>query len=167
MARPVRLDQIGETARVEAVTATPAERIALASRFALIAIDRLTATASLRRAGDVLFADGRVEADLVQACAATGMPLPVTIAEPFAIRFEPAAAVGEEVELDASDLDVVTYDGAAIDLGEAVAETLALAIDPFLRAPDADAVLREAGVLGEAEAEVGPFAGLKALMKKV
>ena len=165
--RPVRLDQLGEAPRTEVVTATADERAALARRFGLIAIDRLAATADVRRAGDTVLADGRIDAQVVQACAATGVPLRVAIAEPFAIRFEPRAAVdaAQEVELDAGDLDVVAYDGGAIDLGEAIAETLALAIDPFLRAPDAEARLREAGVVGEEEAEVGPFAGLKALLK--
>ena len=53
----------------------------------------------------------------------------------------------------------------AIDLGEAAAETLLLALDPYPRAPNADAVLREAGVKpeGEEEREPGPFAALAAL----
>ncbi len=165
MARPLRLDQLGEAARAESVTATPGERAALARRFGLIGIERLVATAEVRRAGETVFAAGRVEADVVQACAATGVPLAVAIAEPFALRFAPRAALDAagEVELDAGDLDVVAYDGGAIDLGEAVAETLALAIDPFPRAPDADDRLRAAGVIGEDEA--GPFAGLKALLE--
>lgn len=52
--------------------------------------------------------------------------------------------------------DAMEHDGQAIDLGEAVAQTLGLSIDLFPRAPNADEVLRAAGILGEADAS--PFA---------
>jgi hypothetical protein len=57
------------------------------------------------------------------------------------------------------------YEGGAIDLGEAAAQTLALSIDPYPRSPAAEAALREAGVKSEedARAEASPFAALKAL----
>lgn len=70
----------------------------------------------------------------------------------------------EEIELSDEDCDTLSHDGGAIDLGEAVAQTLALAIDPFPRGPNADAALRAAGVIGEEDA--GPFAVLKALKDK-
>jgi len=41
---------------------------------------------------------------------------------------------------------VVFYDGASIDVGEAVAETLLLNLDPYPRAPGAEQALRAAGV---------------------
>lgn len=160
--RPVRLDEIGDVPRTIAIKADEAERRALARRFALLSLDRLTATAALRRDGARIFVEGRMEAAAVQACVATGDALPATLAETFALRFEPAdPARVEETELDAGDLDVIPYEGGTIDLGEAVAETLSLALDPFPRAPDADGRLRDAGVTDEAAA--GPFAALRAL----
>ena len=168
--RPVRIDAIGETGRVETVTAQAAERAALATRFDLIAIDRLDATAELKRKGEEVFVSGTFAASVVQACVATGEPVPATIAQPFALKFVPALVVeGDEVELDAADLDVVAYDGAAVDLGEAVAETMALALDPFPRCADAEAVLRAAGVKAEEDVEPAPgaFAGLAALRGKL
>ena len=103
-----------------------------------------------------------------QACVATGAAVPAAIDEPFSLRFVPAGqAAGEEIELDAEDVDTIDYEGGAIDLGEAVAETLALSLDPFPRAADADAVLREAGVLSEDEVVAGPFAALQALKDKL
>ena len=56
-------------------------------------------------------------------------------------------------------------DSGAIDLGEAAAQTLALALDPYPRSPGAAAALKEAGVIGEGEA--GPFGGLAALKGKL
>jgi uncharacterized metal-binding protein YceD (DUF177 family) len=73
------------------------------------------------------------------------------------------AGPDEEVELGGQDCDVVFFDGAAIDLGSAIADTLALSIDPYPRSAAADAVLREAGVLTEEQAS--PFAALAALKK--
>ena len=70
----------------------------------------------------------------------------------------------DEIEIDADGIDIVTYADERIDIGEAVAETLALAVNPFPRAPHADTVLRAAGVLSEDQA--GPFAALAALKSK-
>ncbi|MBN9990995.1 hypothetical protein JND45_16805, partial [Listeria monocytogenes] len=64
-------------------------------------------------------------------------------------------------------LDTMPYDGAAIDLGEAAAETMALALDPFPRGPNAAAALRAAGVISEEEAKpAGALAGLKGLLAR-
>lgn len=168
--RPVRIDAIGETGRTETIAANAAERAALAARFDLPGIDRLEATAELKRKGEEVFVSGTFSAALVQACVATGEPVATTIAQPFVLKFVPALVVeGDEVELDAADLDVVVYDGAAVDLGEAVAETMALALDPFPRSADAEAVLRAAGVKGEDEVvpAAGAFAGLAGLRAKL
>lgn len=168
--RTVRIDTLGEGGRSMTVEAESAERAALAARFDLLSLDRLAAEARLRRDGDIIVAEGRIEAAVVQACVASGEPVPATIDEPFALRFVPAEQDGaEEIELGPEDVDTVDYDGSAIDLGEAVAETLALSLDPFPRAPDADDVLKEAGVLSEEEAAEasGPFAALKGLKDKL
>ena len=163
--RPQRLDTIGEAPQRVAIEAEAAEREALAARFGLVAIDRLAADFTLRRDAMGIVAEGRVEAMLTQACSVTGDPLPARVDEAVALRFVPESASGEEVELSDGDLDVVEYEGGAIDLGEAAAETMALALDPFPRGPDAAAVLRQAGVLSEDEA--GPFGGLAALRDKL
>ena len=166
-ARPFRLDELGGAPRAVSIAADEDERAALAARFGLIGIERLEATAELAREGDIVTATGRLEADVAQACVASGEPVPAKIAEDFALRFVPAGGQpdAEEVELEESDLDEIDYEGGSIDLGEAVAQTMALALDPFPRAAGADEKLREAGVLGEEDA--GPFAALKALKDKL
>jgi uncharacterized metal-binding protein YceD (DUF177 family) len=160
--RTIRIDTLGEGVRTIEIEADEAERAALAARFGLVAIDRLQAKADVRRSGETVFADGRIAAAVTQSCVATGADIPATIDAPFALRFVPEQAAGEEVELEEGELDEIGYEGAAIDLGEAVAQTLVLELDPFPRAPDADATLREMGVLSEEDA--GPFAALKALL---
>ena len=73
------------------------------------------------------------------------------------------AAPDAEIELGEEDCDVVFYDGAAIDLGGAIADTLALSLDPYPRSAGAEAALKEAGVLSEEQAS--PFAALAKLKK--
>ena len=167
-ARPVRIDSIGETDHAVAIEADATERAALAARFDLIAIDRLSAKIRVRRAGAIVDAEGIVQAHVTQACVASGAPLPASLSVPLTLRFLPEptdTSPPEEVELDADACDTVDYSGGAIDLGEAAAETLYLALDPFPRAPDADEALKAAGVLDEGDA--GPFAALKGLRDKL
>jgi uncharacterized metal-binding protein YceD (DUF177 family) len=111
-------------------------------------------------------AAGRIKAALEQSCIASGEPVRAHVDEPFQLRFLPApeSRPDEEIELGAEELDVVFHDGAAIELGAALADTLALALDPFPRGPNADAALNAAGVLSEEQA--GPFAALAKLKSK-
>ena len=146
------------------LVAGEAERQALAARFGLVAIERLEATVSLETNGDAVNARGSLSADVVQSCAVTGDDLPVTISEPFAVRFVPeSAAEDQEVELTSEELDEIPYAETAFDLGEAVAQSLALAIDPYATGPGADEVRKEKGLSDEAAS--GPFAALAALKK--
>ena len=96
----------------------------------------------------------------------TGEPVAAHIDEPFDLVFVPEPPVDskdEEIELGESDLDVMFHDGSRIDLGGAIADTLALSLDPYPRSASADAALKEAGVMSEAEAS--PFAALAKLRK--
>lgn len=148
-----------------AVTAEPAEREALSRRFGLIKLRSLSAAVDLSRNGDEVRATGRIEATVVQACVASGEPVEGRVSEPFDLLFCPAGPpTADEVELEAGELDVLPYEEGAIDVGEAIAETLSLALDPFPRSPGAENALRKAGVLRESEA--GPFAALAALKDK-
>lgn len=166
--RIVRLDEIGRMQWPVQVEANETERTALAQRFGFLSLDALAARYSLTRDGKTITATGTIEASLSQPCIASGEPVPETVREDFLIRFVPDSEQGgdqaDEIELDADDCDIVPYSGERIDMGDAIAETLALAINPYPRGPDADAFLRKAGVLTESEA--GPFAALAALRNK-
>lgn len=170
--RPVALESIGSEPRTIDVAASADERQALARRFGLLAIDALESQARLTRSGETVRATGSVTAHVVQSCVVTGDPVAATLSEPFDLRFvlegdevppgsDSADADEEGIELDESDCETLFYSGDAIDLGEAAAQTMALALDPFPRSADAQAALREAGVLSEEDAS--PFAALKAL----
>lgn len=165
--RPVRVDALGESPRTLAIEADESERSALAKRFGYVGIARLSADVAVSRSGETVTARGMLRAAIEQTCVATGEAVGEEVEEPFAVDFRPAADADadadEEVELGATELDVVFYDGAAVDIGEAVAETLSLSVEPYPRSPNAEEALREAGVRSEEEAraESSPFAALK------
>ena len=148
------------------IEANATEREALARRFGIEAIDQLKAEVALDRVVGAITAEGRIEAAIVQTCAVSGEPFPTAIAEPLALRFVHDATghrPDEEIELDAADCDEIAFDGTQFDLGEAIAQTLALAIDPYATGPEAERVRKEAGLSDEAAS--GPFAALAKLKK--
>jgi len=162
-AHHLRLDQIRGQERLDLV-AEDSERKSIANRLGLSALDRFEAHVTLSRTGPIVRAEGRIVASLEQSCVVTSEPVAAHVDEPFALLFMPepqGAGPDEEVELGEEDCDVVFHDGAAIDLGSAIADTLALSIDPYPRSAAADAALKEAGVLTEEQAS--PFAALAAL----
>ena len=164
-AHDLRIDQIRDGERLD-LTADDAERRSIADRLDLAGLDRLEAHVSLSRTGPVVRAEGRLLASLEQSCVVTGESVAAHVDEPFALLFMPEPdGIGhdEEIELGEGDCDVVFYDGAAIDLGSSIADTLALSIDPYPRSASANAALKEAGVLNEEQAS--PFAALAALKK--
>jgi uncharacterized metal-binding protein YceD (DUF177 family) len=160
--RPIDRRQL--KAKPVAIEAGQDERKALARRFGLVAIDRLAAEVTLIADGKAVDAAGTLEAAIVQTCAVSGDDLPVAIREPITLRFVPQTQIAaEDLELKAEELDEIAFTGHVFDLGEAVAQSLALAIDPYATGPEADRVRKEKGLADEAAS--GPFAALAALKK--
>jgi hypothetical protein len=160
--RKVDLREIGD--KPVLLSATPEECTALARRFGIVAVLRLDAEVSLEPKGRIIAASGHFAADIIQSCAISAEDLPVHIAEPLTLRFVPARAarqVETEIELAADDCDEIEYSGTTFDLGEEVAQSLAVAIDPFIVGPMAEEARRQAGLL-DAE-DYGPFAALRVL----
>jgi uncharacterized metal-binding protein YceD (DUF177 family) len=163
---PVPLSEIGSKAVHVKLVASDEQRAALARRFDLLSLDALSANVSVRHENEGIMVEGRLEAELIQACVASGAPVPAKLSERFTIRFipDPEHAPDVEIELEADDCDTIFHDGRVVDLGEAVAQTLGLAIDPYPRSAAANTALKKAGVKDEHEA--GPFAALAALRAK-
>ena len=162
-AHQLRLDQIRDGERLDLV-ADDDERAAIAKRLGLASLSRVEAHATLQRAGEAVRAEGRLLAALDQSCVITGDPVAAHVDEAFAILFTPEptdATPDDEIELGSADCDIVFYAGAQIDLGGAIADTLALSLDPYPRSAGADAALKEAGVMTEEQAS--PFAVLAKL----
>ncbi len=153
LSRIVRVSEIGATPRREAITATADEREALAERFDLLALDALSADLITVADAAGIHVTGTLTARGEQACAVSAEPVPFALDEPIDLRFSEAAAPdADEVELSGTDLDVLPLDGDALDLGEAVAQSLGLALDPYPRAPAEVRAAAARFVISEAEA---------------
>ncbi len=135
--RRIELARLGAHEAAYPISAEAAEREALARRFDLLSLDRLEAEIHLRRAGGgMVRLSGRLGADVVQACVISLEPVASAIEQDFAMLYGPAQP-GKSVMVDLETEVAEPFDGDAIDIGEAVAQQLALALDPYPRAPGA------------------------------
>jgi uncharacterized metal-binding protein YceD (DUF177 family) len=166
---PVALDRLGPQPQRFVVELDADARRAVAERLHLYDLEELRGDLELRRTADGAEARGRVTGRAVQACVVSGEPVIAEVDEEIALRF---AELGEitpdaEIELGEDELDVVPLDGPAVDLEAAVADTLALALDPFPKADDATLREARARLLSEEEAAAqavaarNPFTALK------
>lgn len=163
--RRVAIDTIGSGGRTLTVAADAAERTALAKRFGLERLDSLEAVTMVSAEAGTIVARGTLRAVVVQSCVVLGDPVPCVIDETFALRFVDPPSMTDatvELELDDADCDVLPHDGSAIDLGEAVAQSLGLALDPFPRA----STLPVGEQVWTAGPQANPFAGLKGLISQ-
>ena len=152
------------------IEASPEERAALALRLGLLDLGHLSARLRLKPVGNggLFRLSGSVTAKVVQACVVTLQPVAAQVEEEFAVTFGPEddeddPSVELDLSFDQDDPPDAIVDGG-VDVGAAVTEHLALALDPFPRA--AGAVFDpppESPVPGEKPAN--PFAVLAGLRK--
>ncbi len=173
--RLVPVDRLEQGELTEAIGAREDERRALAARFGLVALDGLEAEVTLRRieSGPIVRVEGRLSADVVQTCVVSLEPVANHIEEDFALLYAPEGRIGprgrrgEESGEDMAAWPEPIVEGA-IDIGEAVAQQLSLALDPYPRRPG----IRLEDVIGQREGvSVGepspsPFAVLARLAKR-
>ncbi|HEX7776829.1 MAG TPA: DUF177 domain-containing protein [Parvibaculum sp.] len=173
---PLSLDDVPPSGTEMRFEANEQQRAALAKRFNIIELNSLRGVAkvkSWRKVGLAL--EGHFTAELVQACVVTLEPVPEKLDESFKLYFLPeemiggSAAPGSEREIV---IDVVSeeppeaLENGGIDVGEAVAEQLSLAMDPY---PKKAGVVFEPPAEGADEAgarPANPFAALEKLKKK-
>jgi uncharacterized metal-binding protein YceD (DUF177 family) len=151
------------------IEAGPGERAALAARFGLLALDSLKATVRLKKLrGPQVRVEGEFAADVVQSCVVTLEPVRSRIADAFSITFTPAVELDDGAELDlspwAQDLPE-PLTGGVLDIGEAVAQQLAVALDPYPRAAGVTFAAENYSGLAPERPENGPFAALASLRK--
>lgn len=149
------------------LTASAAECAALAARFDLVRVDHLTADIVLDRTERGISLSGTIDAAWVQSCAVSGEDLPQSAKSPVDLLYvrEQSGQPLEEIELESDDCDILPLDGPVIDIGEAIAQSLGLAINPYATGPGAQAARSRAGILDESA--MGAFAGLAALKDKL
>jgi hypothetical protein len=147
------------------IEADERERAALSERFGLVSIEELSASVELEQCQRGVRAEGSFTARITQTCAVAGEPFDTSISEPILLRFIETGTASltpsedEEVDFDltAEDCDEIEYDGESFDLGEAVAQSLGLAIDPYAEGPRAAEARKAAGIVEEGQQD-GPLA---------
>lgn len=146
--------------------ATTQERAALIDRFDLVDLDELTADLAVRKRRDTgwIAVTGSVRANVVQTCVITLEPVESLIESDIDEVFE-AGAGADTPEIDLDPLSDVPepLEGGRLDLGDLVAQTLGLALDPYPRAPGAslpEATPEVMETTAKDTAAVSPFAKL-------
>jgi Large ribosomal RNA subunit accumulation protein YceD len=134
LSRMVPLHRITRDGLDVRVDANEAECAALTKRMGLPAILSLSCDYRLRmtRQGAIA-AKGELKARVMQTCVVTMDDFEADVTESFRVRFVPAGTESDDLDPDADD--DIGYDGEAIDLGEATAQQLSLALDPYPHKP--------------------------------
>ena len=167
--RRIPLLKLSTRAQPFHLEADAAARQALAKRFDLVSVERLEAQLEAYRSGPAAIVTGKLSADVVQSCVVSGEPVPARVEEVIQLRFEEAPDE-DDLELEEEALDVLPIEQDSIDLGEAVAQSLFLALDPYPRADPVAIQKARLHLTSEEEAEAAaaaekaaasPFAQLK------
>jgi uncharacterized metal-binding protein YceD (DUF177 family) len=163
--RVVEVSKLSPEGAHHVVAATAEECQQLARRLGLVALNRLTAELMVapRGARGSIRLSGRFEAEVVQSCVVTLEPLTRTVRQSIERTFtaEPASLPAQIVfDPDSEELPDPLLDNR-IDMGEVIAEELALAIDPYPRKPGAELSWRDPS--SEERPAESPFAVLKRL----
>jgi len=151
------------------------ERAALADRLGIVGVDALRASLQVTpKTKDRYRVTGTVRGVVVQTCGVTLEPVSQTISEPLDQTYErdrgrsglsgEAAELAGEISVDPmADDPPEPISGDAIDTGPLIEETVAMALDPFPRKPDAELEVTEAGTADNDAKPPSPFAALAAL----
>jgi uncharacterized metal-binding protein YceD (DUF177 family) len=154
--RPVSLDRIGPHGLDLTVEANPAECSALAVRMNLPAVLALSCAFHLIRQGrEIVLARGVLRAQVTQLCVISLEEFDAAVEEIFQVRFVPSG--DESDDIDPESDDEIPFEANMIDLGEAAAEQLGLALDPYPRMPGVEMPG------AEDDPEPHPFAALRRL----
>jgi uncharacterized metal-binding protein YceD (DUF177 family) len=162
----VRIEPMPPGGRQIVVTADAEARAGVAGRLKITTLESLEARLKAVRLRGGIRVTGQVRARTVQPCVVTFEPVTQDIDEPVDRIFLPASQrprepePGSEAFVDLEGDDPPDYfEGIDLDLTELIVETVALALDPYPRAPGAEI---EAGDEPKDE-EDGPFAALRRL----
>lgn len=140
----VGLDDIQSEPRSYSVDATAEERNDLAERFKVVSIDRLQADVTVGKVTNpkAISVAGHLSAELVQQCIVTLKDVPETIQEHFELLLVAPELAEEfdedEVYADPEAPDYDSFDADVVPVGEIVAQTLSVMMNPYPRVPGAE-----------------------------
>lgn len=177
--RIVLAKTLGEGGKSLDIEADESERSLLAERFGLAGLKTLTGAVRLtpQEGRALVRLEGAFRAEIVQTCVVSREPVEATLEGSFERFYDtgPKPAEGEEDGEDGGNIEIAAEDPpeaapeGKIDVGEAVAEQLALEIDPFPRNPEL-AFTDYSTDPGDGEknkSRGSPFAALAGLKKKL
>lgn len=161
--RLVELARLGARPFRQRIEATAEERERLSRRFGLISLEHVVAEVELRRQSpEVILLEAEFAAEFEQCCAVSLEPVRGAVSDRFSLVYGPAAEEEQEIALISDEPAFEPLDGNSIDIGEAVAQELSLALPIFPRDPEAR--IDQAAM---AEPLEGPFAMLARVRKDV
>ncbi|MGR3781425.1 MAG: YceD family protein [Albimonas sp.] len=167
--RPVRVSELGSEGTTLTQKADSTERAALARRFGVAAVGRMSFEAKIRPAGDGWRVEGTARARVTQPCVVTLEEIAQEIEEPFSRLYLPGvepAGIGDIAPDE--DEDPPEPLGTRLDPAEIATEAVALAIDPYPRAPGAEfAGVGQDAAEDEAGEKKKPFSALAALRERM
>ncbi|UJQ95646.1 YceD family protein [Mariluticola halotolerans] len=163
----VRFDNLPARGRALEVKSTPEQRARMTERLNIESVEAFSAHLDLLPIRGGIQVKGYLDAEITQLCVVTFVPVHQNIHEEMQRIFlhgdesGEVAAPGVEVFVDLEGDDLPDYfGGQEVDFTDFLMEHLALAIDPYPRAPDA--ALPD--MAAEApEESTSPFASLKHL----
>lgn len=178
--RPFKLSELGAKEVVQEISAGTEELKALAERFELLSLDHLQGTLKLKkvRAGRALHLSGTIKAGVVQQCVVSLEPVEAEIEKVVSQDFDllseeepevPQGSSADELAFDPEEDREPLY-GNVIDLGEFLAQQMAVSLPPYPRKSGVELGQSQWGsaeVEAEAEDRASPFSKLKDLKKNL
>ncbi len=168
--RPFDIVSLPDGGRGIEIVASDAERDAIARRLGLLALGAFAVRGRLdplRRGRTAIFV-ARMTAAVTQECIVSGDPVEAAVDEQIHVRLmtEDEAEARAELDLDVDEEDVETAEAGIADLGDISVQYLAIALDPYPRAPGAEAPVLPEDDDAEDNIPSNPFAILKKLKDK-
>lgn len=136
--------EIEREPRTYELEASPEQLTALKERFELVALNSLSAKVKIHSRGmdDGIFIEGQVQADLVQRCIASLRDVPEVVDAPFSLLLVDVETAdrmdADESYLDADQPEYDALEGDTVEVGEVVAQTVAISMNPYPRAEGVD-----------------------------
>jgi len=165
--RPLDVTRVPPQGSTEKISAEPRECADLARRFGLLALHGLEAELKVSRwRGEGLKIKGRFSADIEQTCVVSLDIFRSTLSDEFESYLLPAGSAAGAALIEEGDAQ--PFENGIIDMGEVVAEAVALALDPYPKKPGvafADVIEDEDAAGSDQEAERNPFSSLEHLRK--
>lgn len=171
----LKVEELGDKPIQYELEANAADLEGLAERFGLVSLSLLKATGEVADKGNSqgIMVIGSLEAELEQQCTVSLKPVAERVKEDFELLLvdpEMANRMDEdEAYLDEDAPDYDALEGDIIDVGEVIAQTLSISMNPYPRADDAtiDVSKNTNVTVDEPELEKpNPFAELAKLKDK-